>query len=447
MYDLAIIGGGPAGYNGALKAAELGLNTVLIEKAEIGGTCLNRGCIPTKSLLKSAEVYHEAINSEIFGVSSENVVMNYQTMYQKKNDVVKKLRNGIEFLIKKSKLEYISGEARFLDKNTIKVNEQIIEAKDIVIACGSKPASLPIKGGEFALNSDDVLSSPVEGNEIIIIGGGVIGTEYASLFSYLGKNVTIIEYANRILPIMDIDASNTISMALKKRGVKIFTNSKVEEIRKDDKYSVIASVKDEEKEFSCDQVIVSIGRVANIGSLDLDNAGVKYDRKIIVDDNFRTNIPNIYSVGDASSKIQLAHYAEAEALCVIDIIAGVKPSIDLSVVPSAVYTCPELAMVGRIDAMENEVLYMGKAFMMANGKANIENVTTGFVKTVFNSDGIIIGGVIINSRATDLIGELTLAIANRLTVSDIIKTIHPHPTLSEAIKESAKDAYKKIINN
>lgn len=441
MYDLAIIGGGPAGFNAGLRAASLGLETVLIERNKLGGTCLNKGCIPTKSLLKSAEIYNDILSSENFGIIVKNVEIDLEKMYARKDKVVEKLRNGMEFLIKKSPLEVVFGEAVFTDSNTLQIRGSFIEAQNIMIACGSKPAMLNIKGAENALSSDEVLAKPIDGNEIIIIGGGVIGCEFASLYSMLGKSVTVLEYAPKLLPNMDADASGALSMALRKKGVKIFCSTKVQDIIKNVGIEIKAEVRGEEKTFFGDCVIMCVGRVPDIDTLCLENAGIKVEgKKVVTDKNCRTNISNIYCVGDAGGKMLLAHYAEAEAINVVEKIAGRKPPIDLSIVPSAVYTNPEIAVVGKTESCGEEILYTGKAFMASNGKANSEDNTGGFVKTVYNSEKIIVGGVIAGLRATELIGEIALAITNKLTFDDIIKTVHPHPTVSETLKMSAEIA-------
>lgn len=444
MYDLAVIGAGPAGYNAALHASDLGQKTALIEANEIGGVCLNKGCIPTKSLLKSAQVYSLAQGGEIFEVCFDNVSIDCEKMYQRKDKVIEKLKKGIEYLIKKSTLDLILGQAEFVDEHTLKVNDTIIKAENILIACGSRPSKLRIKGEEYAIDSDDVLAQPIDEKEILIIGGGVIGIEFASLFSMLGKNVTILEYENGILPQSDLDAVNALTMSLKKRGVKIFTNSKVCEIIKDEKYKVLATVKGEDKEFIAEKVITCTGRTPNITALKLDNAKVKHAQSIIVDDNCKTNIPNIYSVGDVSAKIKLAHFAEAQAICTVDYIASKTPSIDLRTVPSVVYSSPEIASVGTLWQAESK-LHFCKVFMNSNGKASIEDSTSGFVKIVFNEDKVIVGAVIVNSRASELIGEMCLAITNKLTLDDIIKTIHPHPTLSEAVRLCAIEGKKLVM--
>lgn len=441
MYDVIVIGGGPAGYNGALKCAKLNLSVALIEERELGGTCLNRGCIPTKSLLKSAEIFESAKNGEVFGVKSENVFFDMDKVYQRKDSVVKKLREGIAYLIKKSGLDYFEGKASFVDNHTVKIEnrEEVkeITAKNIIIATGSVPARLNLEGIEYTKNSDEVLEKGISGNNVLIIGGGVIGCEFACFLSTIGKKVTIVEAEGRILPQMDRDASNYLGLALRKNKVDIVTGAKVLSVVKDgENLSVNAEVKGAEKTFACEEVIVSVGRNANFGGLNLEKANIMYDRRIIVDEYFATSANNIYAVGDVCSKIQLAHLAEAQATNVAHILAGKKPPIDLSVVPSCVYTYPEIACVGKTELEEG--FSVSKVPFGGNGKAVIEDCYAGFVKTVYDKDNIIVGAVVMCSRATDIIAELALAVCNKLKREDIEKTIHAHPTLAENVRVSAE---------
>jgi dihydrolipoamide dehydrogenase len=443
MYDVAIIGGGPAGYNGAIRASELGLKVALIEKAELGGTCLNRGCIPTKSLLKSAELIEEAKSSGLFGVAVENISFSLDKIYERKDMVIDKLRKGVAMLMKKYGVTVIEGEASFRDANTLSVKsaegEQTLTASNFIIATGSTPSELNIPGAKSAINSEDVLKAPINVKDIVIIGGGVIGVEYACFFSGIGVQVTVVEAEQRILPVLDKDISVHLALQLKKRGVKLITGALVREIADSGK-KVIVEKDGATISIETEATIISIGRTANIKNLKLDKAGVNYDRRIITDCNGRTNVANIFAVGDAASPIQLAHYAEASALNTAEIIAGNKPTINLSVVPSCIYTVTEIASVGILDA---ENTFSGKALMGANGKANIEDKTSGFVKTVFDKEsGRLIGAVIMCSRATDMIAELALALSAGLTAIDIAKTIHPHPTLSEAVRVSAEEALR-----
>lgn len=448
MYDVIFIGGGPAGYNGALRAAELGLKTALVEKAELGGTCLNRGCIPTKSLLKSAEVFETAKNAATFGVNTASVSLDDEGVYRRKGDVVAKLKDGVAFLIKKSGLDYFAADASFLDGHTLKLTssdgESTIEGKNIVIATGAAPAKLRLEGVEYTLNSDDVLNAPVQGDSVMIIGGGVIGIEFATMLSAFGKSVTVAEMEDRILPLLDKDVAAYLNMTLKKSGVKIVTSAKVLRVTKtpSDKLIAAVEVKGKPTEIEADTVIVSIGRIANIEGLSLQNANVNYERRIIVDKNFKTSADNIYAVGDVSSAVQLAHVAEAQAVYVAELIAGLTPGVDFGVIPSCVYTHPEVAAVG--DTSSEAAAYVGKAQMGANGRAVIEDSAVGFVKVAFNGDFVLIGAVIMCPRATDMLAELTVAVKKGLTADDVLNTIHPHPTMSEAVR-AAVTAAKKLM--
>ncbi len=441
MYDVIVIGGGPAGYNGAIKCAKLGLSVALIEERELGGTCLNRGCIPTKSLLKSAEVYENAKNGNIFGVSVDNVIFDMEKVYQRKDSVVKKLRDGIAFLIKKSGLDYFEGKASFVDNHTVNIEKDgaftQISAKNIIIATGSVPAKLNLEGIEYTKNSDEVLEKGISGEKVLIIGGGVIGCEFACFLATIGKKVTIVEAEGRILPQMDRDASNYLALALRKNKVDIVTGAKVLSVKKDGGNLVVnVEIKGNEKTIDSNEVIVSVGRNANFSSLKLKNAKVEYDRRIMVDEYFATSVNNIYAVGDVSSKIQLAHLAKAQADNVAHMIASKKPPIDLSIVPSCVYTYPEIACVG--DTEMQEGFTSSKIPFGGNGKAVIEDCYAGFVKTIYNKDNIIVGAVVMCSRATDIIAELALAVVNKLKREDIKKTIHAHPTLAETVRLSAE---------
>lgn len=439
MYDVVIIGGGPAGYNAALECAKLTLKTALVESVDLGGTCLNRGCVPTKSLLKSAEIYHSAQKAELFGISTANINYDMTKIYQRKAQVVTKLRDGIKFLIKKSGLDYFEGQASFIDKNTINISNlgenTAIKAKNVIIASGSRPTKLHLEGIEYTKNSDDMLEKGINGENIVIVGGGVIGCEFACFLSSLGKKVTIIEMESRILPVMDRDVSNYLSMSLKKNKVDILTSAKVLAIKKAD--SLLVEVeRGGVQTIAADDVIVSIGRVANMDGLHLEKAGVEYDRIIKVNENFVTSVDNIYAIGDVASKIQLAHLAEAQGVNVAHIIAGKKPIVNLDVVPSCVYTSPEIASVGKTD-IEGEFVTTSKLPIGGNGKAVIEDSTVGFVKMVFDSD-VLVGATIMCSRATDMIAELALAVVNKLSKCDIAKTIHAHPTLSESIAQAVR---------
>lgn len=438
MIDLVVIGGGPAGYTGAIRASKLGLNVALIESDLVGGTCLNRGCIPTKALLHSAQLFSSKDTWAELGIIANDVSIDENAIYTKKENVVASLRSGIEMLIKANKIAYYNGFAQIVDKNKVKVNDEIIETKYILIATGSSPAKLPIVGIENALTSNDVLSKPVEGNKIAIIGGGVIGMEFASYFSSLGKEVVVIEAMDRILPMMSKEISVQLGLVLKKNNVSILTSAKVVEIKKD---GVIVEQKEVQSEINADAVIVAIGRKPNLEGIGLESVGVEKDRFIKVNDKMQTNIDNIYAVGDCNGRLQLAHFAEASAIVAVSNMANKECNIDLSICPSCVYTSPEIAQVG-----EKEGPKQGKFLLGANGRSIINGVNRGFVKIIADENDVVIGAELFGSNVTEIVGELALAIKNKLKVEDISNTIHAHPTVYEGIMEAAEDVYGLSTN-
>ncbi len=446
MYNTIVIGAGPAGYNCALHLATGGQKVLIIEKGFLGGTCLNNGCIPTKSLLKSSSIYSQCKHSSEFGVDID-ATLNMENVLLKKNKVIEKLRKGIEFLIKKGKVDAVYGKAKFIDNNTISVGNELFYAENVVIASGTSCASLSCFGGGLALNSDYVLHNEVAGEEIVIIGGGVVGVELASYLNNIGKNVVILEYAPTILANIDADCIKTMTSSLKKQGIKIITSASVSSLERieEDKILIKAVIKGIEKEYICDNAITCVGRKPNIDGLELHNAGVECNKQIPVNENCQTNVANIYAIGDISSKIMLAHYAEAEGINLASFLLKEEKIKDLSIIPSAIYTYPEIACVGKTEVADD--CFVGSYSFASNGKANIEGSLEGFVKTVFDKNGIIIGGAIVCGKATDMISTLSLAIANKLHISDMAKVVYPHPTLSEGIAFSVEMAYTKLKNS
>ncbi len=431
-YDLVILGGGPAGYPAALKAAELGKSVALIEKSFVGGTCLNRGCIPTKALLHSADLYSSRTEWAELGVNAD-ATFDEGAIYAHKDKIVETLRSGIRSMLKAGKVAYIEGEGKFVSPHSIAIGEEIVEGDNILVAVGSSPAKLPIKGIEYALNSDDVLSAPVEGNNIVVIGGGVIGMEFTSYFAGLGKTVTVVEATDRILPMFGKEISVQLSSVMKKKGVSFVTSAKVVEISET---SVTYEKNGSAETIPCDAVIVAIGRKANIKDIGLENAGVETDgRFICTDEKMRTSAAGVYAVGDCNGKVQLAHFATASAYVALADMYGYNCDIDLSVVPSCVYTSPEVAMVGETDF---EGAKVGKFLLGGNGKSLINGSNRGFIKLICDDKGIVRGGELFGYGVTELVAEIALAVKNHLTAEDIATTIHAHPTMYESIFEAAQ---------
>ncbi|MBR4471948.1 MAG: dihydrolipoyl dehydrogenase [Erysipelotrichaceae bacterium] len=440
-YDVMIIGGGPGGYTAANKAARNGLKTVLFEKNKIGGTCLNRGCIPMKSLIQSAHVYKDAKDGELFGVSAENVSLNYDRVKERRDEVVTQLRTGVEKSLKANKVDVVNGEAKIIEKDKVSCNGEVYEGDHIVIAAGSIPAIPPIEGKEYAITSDDVLEKDHQlKSSIIIIGGGVIGCEIADALNAYGVTVTIIEMADRLLPTLDKELGTRLNMFFKKKDITAICSAAVKKISEDHSVT-FTDKKGEEQVLQADEVLIATGRRADIASLAEDSLGLEINRGVVSDENGKTNIDNIYVIGDArSGNIQLAHVAEAQGENIVDLILGKDPEIDMSVIPSGIYTEPEIASVGvgEDQLKEKGIEYQSKKFLTgANGKCLIENSESGFVKILI-ADDVIVGGSIITPHATELIGELAIAVQKKMSPEQFVKVVHPHPTISEMIWDVVK---------
>lgn len=440
-YDLIVIGGGPGGYTGAIRAAKLGMKTALIEERDIGGTCLNRGCIPTKALLHSGEVYASRQEWEALGVHAENVTFDEDAVYRRKEEIVSGLREGVKTLVKANKIDLYEAHGKIMGEHTVKAGEEELETEFILIATGSVPAGSDpnrriIEGMQYALNSDDVLSGKVEGKEIAVIGAGVIGVEFTDYFSNTGKNVTLIEPMERIIPMMNKETSVQLASILKRKGVKIFTGAKVKEILPDKTVRYCTEKGDFEQKF--DAVVVAIGRTANFADLGLENVGIPCGKRVEVNDDMYTGVAGIYACGDAIGRVQLAHYAAASAITAVESMLKKPHSMDLTVVPSCIYTQPEIAFVGKKEA-DVPNAKTGKFLMAANGKSRIEGQARGFVKVVADESGVVVGAELFCARATDMIGELALAISRGLKLHEVASVIHPHPTVMESVGEAYED--------
>lgn len=460
-YQLIVIGAGPGGYEAAIRAAQLGLTTALIERRDVGGTCLNRGCIPTKAMLHSAQLYREAANFELFGLHTENTSFDWAKVHQRKNDVVVKLRTGIEQLIKANKIDFFNNSASILGKNDVQLDQgEVIRGENILIATGSVPARPPIPGLDLpnVVTSDELLDDPhftqadSLAKEILIIGGGVIGVEFASVFSSFGCHVTIVEAMERILPTMDREISQSLNMVLKKRGVSIHTGAMVEKLEQDENGLVCHfTEKGKAQAVPAQQVLVAIGRRPNTQGLFAEGFEVACERgRIVTDENFRTSVDSIYAIGDVTSKIQLAHMASAQGICAVHTIAGQKPPIDLRYVPGCIYTDPEIASVG---ITENEAkqqgipVKKGKFLMTGNGRSLIDEQERGFIKVLAHQEtDVILGAQLMCSRATDIIAELATAIVNGLTCAQLAGVIRPHPTFCEGVTEAVEDVHAMAIH-
>jgi len=448
--DLLIIGGGPGGYVAAIRASQLGAKVTIIEEDKVGGTCLNRGCIATKALYKNAEVLNTIKKSDDFGISIASYSLNMTKVQNRKNEVSDNLRGGIEQLLKGFNIEVIYGKASFVDKNKIEytTNEGIkntIIANKIIIATGSSVQKLPIEGMDLpnVITSNEALNLDYVPNDIVIIGGGVIGIEFAGIFASFGANVTVVEYAPRILPMLDEEMVKRLTMYLKKKGIKINAGVGVKKVEQlNDKLKIIADNKGNNVEYAADLVLVATGRTINTDGLGLENINIEYDRKgIKVNEFFETSVKNVYAIGDVIGGQMLAHVASDEGKVAVENMYGINSRINYDCVPACVFTFPELSSVGLTEeeAKKREIDYsVGKFNFAANCKAQTISEGDGLVKVLADStSNKIIGVHILGPNASDLIHEGTLAIENGLTIEDIRKTIHAHPTLSEAFQEAS----------
>lgn len=457
QYDLIIIGGGPGGYVAAIRASQLGMKTALIEKEQLGGTCLNRGCVPTKTLMHTANLFGELQGAAQLGLDIKEAGYRWDGLHQRKNQVVEQLRAGIAQLLQANGVAVYNGMGTILDGHTVQTGDDVLTADYILIAAGSVPAIPPIKGADLpgVVTSDALLEqNGVDCQRLLIIGGGVIGTEMASVYAALGKQVTIVEAAERILPTMDREISQNMSMILKKRGVEIYTSALVSEIsQQEDGLCCHFTAKKEEKIVEADTILLSVGRRPCVGQLFADSFAVDCTERgfVMVDENFRTSVPSIYAVGDVIGRIQLAHAAESQGIAAVEHMQGQPVSVRHDLVPSCVYTTPEIAMVGiTVDEAKKEgrAVITGKYVMSGNAKTVIEQQDRGFVKLVFDQESeVLLGAQLMCARATDLISELTTAIAAGLTREQLAGIMRPHPTFSEGITEAAEAAVGQSIHS
>lgn len=447
-YNLIVIGAGPGGYEAALEASEKGMKVALVEKDKLGGTCLNRGCVPTKTLMHTADIARELKDASKFGVNVSEYSVDAAKMQERKNEVLDTLRSGIAALMKKGKIDVYEGLGVIEGSGRVRVGDEILETENILIATGSKTFVPPIDGVDIpgVVTSDELLDK-ADGiyEHLVIVGGGVIGMEFASLYAALGTKVTIIEALERVLAPLDKEISQNVKMIGKKRGMDIHAKARVEKFAQgeDGKLITYYSEKDELQSVESDGVLVCIGRRANTDGLFADGVAVEMDRdKIVVNDKYQTSLPGVYAIGDVIGGIQLAHVATAEGRNAVAVMNGEEPSIRMDTVPSCVYTNPEIATVG-ITADEAKAAGLDvvtkKYIMSANGKSVLSDQERGFIKVVADAESKkLLGAQMMCARATDMIGELAVAVGNGLTLDDVANIIHPHPTFVEGINEAVR---------
>ena len=451
-FDLAVLGGGPGGYVGAIRAAKLGLKVAVIEKNNLGGVCLNWGCIPTKALYHVARILDEIKKASIFGIEVNKPKLDFLKAMTRKDDILEMQRRGLAFHFKKNGIELINGEGRLSSQNTISVKapeakEATVTAGSIIISTGSSAANVPPfdLSREGIMDNIGILSLKKLPKSLLIVGGGVVGSEFANIFASFGTKVTVVELLPGILSTEDEEVSKVIHKALRKKDVDIFTSTKVEESKKEgNKFKLKLSGGEK---LEAEKILVSVGRGPNSKDIGLQEAGVATDEKgyIKVDSRLRTNIANIYAVGDVIGGLQLAHVASEEGKVAAEIISGKDRIMDYSVVPWAVFTSPEIGTVGLNTAQAREKGYqvcVGNFPFSNSGKAYITGETEGFINIVTNKEtGEILGAQMIGPRASDLIHEVAVAMKGEMLVEDLATTIHSHPTLSEAVMEAAEDCF------
>ena len=459
QYDAVVIGSGPGGYVSAIRLGQLGMKTALIERNVIGGECTNYGCIPSKALIEMSNLYWNAKNSQM-GIVSEKISINFRTFKAWKDQIITKLRDGIRYLCEENGSEIITGTAYIKSPTQVIVksnsSELTIDTKNIIVATGSTPIQLPnlIFDNKYILSSKDVFEMDDIPNSLLIVGGGAIGIELGTALAKLGTQVTIVELMNQILPGIDPEIARFEMRILTRLGIKIYTESTVSNINVSNGTieAFIRKKTGEEYKVNAEKILVSVGRRPNSNSLGLENAGVKLDEKgfIIVDKKMRTNVSNIYAVGDVVGPPYLAHKAFKQGLTAAEVIGGLPSEYDHKAIPQVIYSDPEIALVGLSDQEARNYGYdpiIGRFSFTASGRALTENSAEGFVKIIADKKtGIVLGAQIIGPKASELISEVALAIEMGATIEDLGFTMHPHPTLSESIMEAAEEALGKPIH-
>ncbi len=456
-YQLIVIGAGPAGYVAALHAAALGLRTAVVENRQAGGTCLNRGCVPTKALLHASQLYHDIRTAAPAGICADGVRVDLEAMFARKRRVVEKLVGGIHAMFKNAGVDYLPGTGTVTAAGTVQVagaeGVKTRTADDIIVATGSIPARPPVPGLELpgVMTSDELL----EGcdhlyRSLVIIGGGVIGVEFATFYSDLGCEVTIVEGLDRLLPNMDRELGQGLAQLLKKRGVRIFTNSMVQRVtRSGAGLAVEFTAKDAPGSAAGEAVLCAIGRQPNWSGAFAPGLRPELDgRRIRVDARYQTSIPRVFAVGDVASKVQLAHAASAQGTACVDFLCGRENSVDMGLVPSCVYSRPEIASVGLTEQEAKEAgipVKTGKSVLSANARTVIVDGDRAFMKVVARTDDHrLVGAQLMCRNSTDMISELSQAIANRMRVEQLLRAMRPHPTFEESLKDALENVLAKL---
>ncbi|MGB1041514.1 MAG: dihydrolipoyl dehydrogenase [Flavobacteriales bacterium] len=459
-YDLIVVGTGPGGYVAAIRASQLGLNVAVIEKESLGGICLNWGCIPTKALLKSANVFDYINHAGDYGITVKDAKHDFDAIVKRSRGVAEGMSGGVKFLMKKNKIEVIEGTGKVLPGKKVAVTDSKgatteYSASNIIIATGARSRELPNlpQDGKNIIGYRQAMTLPKQPKKMVVVGSGAIGVEFAYFYNSMGTEVTVVEYMPNIVPVEDIDVSKQLEKSFKKQGIKVMTNSSVEKVDVTSKgCSVTVKTKKGEEKIECDVVLSAVGIVSNLENIGLEDVGIATDKgKILVNENYQTNIPGYYAIGDCTPGAALAHVASAEGIICVESIAGENPdALDYGNIPGCTYCSPEVSSVGMTEAQAKDAGYdikVGKFPFSASGKASAAGHKDGFVKLVFDAKyGELLGGHMIGSNVTEMIAEIVALRKLETTGHDIIKTVHPHPTMSEAVMEAAADAYGEVIH-
>ncbi len=459
-YDVIVLGSGPGGYVTAIRASQLGLKTAVVEREALGGICLNWGCIPTKALLKSANVFEYIEHAEDYGISVAKPKADFGGMVKRSRGVADGMSKGVQFLMKKNKIDVIMGNGKLLPGKQLEVTDeagkkQTLSADHIIIATGARSRQLPSipQDGKNIIGYREAMTLKDQPKRMVVVGSGAIGVEFAYFYNAIGTEVTVVEYQDRIVPVEDSDVSKQLEKSFKKSGIKVMTSSEVLGVESKGKEQVVKiKTKKGEETIACDVVLSAAGVVANIENIGLEDVGIVVDHgKVVVDDYYATNIPGYYAIGDCVPGPALAHVASAEGITCVEKIAGHTPEpIDYGNIPGCTYCFPEVASVGMTEAQAKEAgheVKVGKFPFSASGKASASGHKDGFVKLVFDAKyGELLGGHMIGANVTEMVAELVALRKLETTGHELIKTVHPHPTLSEAVMEAAAAAYDEVIH-
>ena len=437
-FDIIIIGGGPGGYKTATYAASKGLTVLVVEKAELGGTCLNCGCIPTKTYARNAEIIHTLKEADIYGLDELSFSFNFKTAYERKNNVIDALRNGISTLLSAPGITVVKGEAVLKSASSVSVNGEEYSAKNIIIATGSESKTLPIADLDADMICDSIwlLSTDTLPKRICIVGAGVIGMEFASILNSFGCEVSVVEFLKECLPALDGDIAKRLRKCLEKRGVAFYMQSGLKSAAKG---KVVFEKKGKETELETEKVLLAVGRKPNVEGLGLDEVGIAYDKKgITVTDMMQTSVPGVYAIGDVNGRQMLAHAAEMQGKRAVNSILGLQDDIRFEIMPAAIFTNPEAACVGKTEELlkaEGMEYICQKHYYRANGKALAMNETEGMLKLLADKNGLIIGCHVYGAHAADLVQEVSVLMCRNTTLQQLHDMTHIHPTLSEIIVE------------